>query len=246
MAGARCSVVWDWGDYGTLFEPDPALEVIGRLPDGIVRGYRSMRTLMNEEGGSPESRRIPLDGPTRILLESCHCFTALSDPEPMDEKALLAWLPRPSRAVSDQAAAFRAASFPAGPIVGPHLRRTDNKGAIMIAPDRLFVRAARSARRKSVAVFLAADNAETEARLRARIGGGVIAYPKDPGVGPRWPKQFEPAQIAADYIDLLLLAGCDHVLGSWGSSYSSLAIALNGSPRSRRLTTRWWLPSRFW
>jgi hypothetical protein len=116
----------------------------------------------------------------------------------------------------------------------------------MISPDRLFIRAARSARREGAAVFLATNNAETEAKLRARIGDGVIAYPRDPAIGPRWPRPFEPAQTAADYIDLLLLAGCDHVLGSWGSSYSSLAIALNGSPSSRRLSTRWRLPSRFW
>jgi hypothetical protein len=118
MAGARCSVVWDWGDYGALFESDAAIEVIGRLPDEIARSYSTIRTLMNEEGGSPETRRIPLDGPAGILLDSCHCFGAPSDPEPMDEKGVLAWLPRPSRAVSTQVAAFRATAFPAGPVVG--------------------------------------------------------------------------------------------------------------------------------
>jgi hypothetical protein len=241
MAGARCSVVWDWQDYDALFEHDAALEVSPVLSEELARNYSAMRTLLNDEGGSPEVRRIPLDGPAGIVLDSCHCFTATSDVKPLDEADLTAWLPRPSQAVREKFEAFRAAAFPRGPIVGLHMRRTD-WAAAAISPDRLFIRAARSAQREGNAVFLATDNPRTEAKLRLRIGEGIVTYPKDAAIGQRWPRSFDLGEMATDYVDLLLLAACDYVIGSWGSSYSSLAIALNGSPRCRRLFTRWKFP----
>ncbi len=244
MADARCSVVWDWQDYEALFEPDPAIDVIAELSEGLARNYSAMRTLLNDEGGSPELRRIPLDGPTGVVLDSCHCFGATSDVKPIDKAGLLPWLARPSRAVREKVVAFRGAAFPPGPIVGLHMRRTDNRAAVAISPDRLFVRAARSIRREGGAVFLATDNPQTEAKLRLRIAEGIIAYPKDAAIRQRGPRSFDLAQTVTDYADLLLLAACDYVVGSWGSSYSSLAIALNGSPRCRRLFTRWRFP--FW
>jgi hypothetical protein len=245
IAGARCSIVWDWPDYAALFEHDPTLDVSLTLSAALACGYSAMRTLPNGEGGSPETRRIPLDGPAGIFLDSCHCFGATSDAKAPDEGGVVTWLPRPSHAVQEKAAAFRAVAFPPGPIVGFHMRRTDHRAAAAISPDRLFFRAARSARREGEAIFLATDTPGTEARLRQYIGGGIVAYPKAPGLWPRWPRSFDLAETVTDYVDLLLLAACDYVVGSWGSSYSSLAIALNGSPRCRRLFTRWKLPIWF-
>jgi hypothetical protein len=242
IAGARCSIVWDWSDYEALFERDPAIEVIPALSADLARDYSAMRTLLNNEGGSPEVRRMPLDGPAGIVLESSHCFVATSDAKPLNESDLVPWLPQPSQKVRDRVAAFRAAAFPSGLIVGMHMRRTDNRAAAAISPDRLFFRAARSARREGATVFLATDNPRAEAKLRRRIGDGMIAYPKATRIGPRWPRPFDLVETVTDYVDLLLLAACDHVVGSWGSSYSSLAIGLNGSPRCRRLFTRWKLP----
>ena len=243
MADARCSVVWDWRDYEALFEPDASINVIPELPNRMAPNYSAMRTLLDDEGGSPETRRIPLDGPAGIVLESCHCFGTTSDVRPMNEAGLLSWLPQPSQVVRQRVAAFRGAAFPPGPIVGLHLRRTDNRLATVLSPDRLFIRAAKSARREGSAIFLATDNPLTEAKLRLRLLDGIIAYPKDAATGQRWPRPFDLAQTVTDYVDLLLLAACDYVLGSRGSSYSSLAIALNGSPRCRRLSTRWRFPS---
>jgi hypothetical protein len=80
--------------------------------------------------------------------------------------------------------------------------------------------------------------------MRARLSGRVISYPKKPD------RQRQPgaipavAELADDFVDLLLLSACDYVVGSWGSSYSSLAMATNGSPRCRRLFTRWGWPLR--
>jgi hypothetical protein len=43
------------------------------------------------------------------------------------------------------------------------------------------------------------------------------------------------AETIEDYADLLVLASCDYVLGSQQSSFSDLAIALNGSSQSTQI-----------
>lgn len=242
MAGARCSVVWNWPDYASLFRPDPSIELLASLPGDMAHRYRAMRTLMNDEGGSPENRRIPLDGPAGIVLESCHCFAAESDGRTVDEVGLVSWLPQPSDGIRDQVAAFHAEHVGAGPIAGLHVRRTDNKAAKARSPDWLFIRVARAAQKTGERIYLATDDPKTEAKMRARLSGKVISYPKDPARQRRPGGIPGPAELVADYVDLLLLGACDYVVGSWGSSYSSLAMAINGSPRCRRLFTRWGWP----
>jgi hypothetical protein len=52
----------------------------------------------------------------------------------------------------------------------------------------------------------------------------------------RWPRAVSrSADVADDIIDLWLLAACDFVIGSSLSSYSRLAIVLNGSDRCKAL-----------
>jgi len=241
MAGARCSIVWTWPDYMALFQPDSSIELLPSLPEELADRYHAMRTPL---GGSPETRRIPLDGPAGIVLESCHCFAANSDGRPMDEVGLVRWLPQPSEQVRQRAAAFRANNMASGPVAGLHMRRTDHRPARARSPDWLFIRVARAARRNGEGIYLATDDPKTEARMRARLSGGVVSYPKVPD-RPRRPEAIPAlAELANDYVDLLLLSGCDYVVGSWGSSYSSLAMAMNGSPRCRRLFTRWGWPLR--
>ena len=94
IAGARCSVAWDWLDYEALFERDPAIEVIPALSAGLASDYSAMRTLLNNEGGSHEARRIPLDGPADIVLESSHCFVADSKTAGRHCRLILPCLPR--------------------------------------------------------------------------------------------------------------------------------------------------------
>src|SRR5260221_1407769 len=62
-------------------------------------------------------------------------------------------------------------------------------------------------------------------------------YPKNPKIAQRWPREFSLEEIIDDYVDLLLLASCNYVLGSKGSSYSRVAMALNRSPLCRPLVT---------
>jgi len=244
IAGARCSIVWNWPDYEALFHNDPSISLLPSLPDDLGQRYRAMRTLMNEEGGSPETRRIPLDGPAGIVLKSCHCFAAPSDGKPIDESGLVPWLPQPADGIRDRVAAFRADNMAQGPVAGLHMRRTDHRAARARSPDWLFLRVAREARKNGEGIYLATDDPKTEAKMRARLSGQVITYPKTPDRQRRPEAVPELAELIDDYVDLLLLSACDYVVGSWGSSYSSLAMAINGSPRCRRLFTRWGWPLR--
>ncbi len=235
MSGARCTVIWDWGDYEALFEKDPAIDVLPAIPEGLVASYHTRRVLADHEGGTRENRRIPLDGPSGIIVSSYVCFCAAGEPENPYEAALLPWAPRPSRAVRQAANRFRDSAFPSHDIVGMHMRRTDNAAARLRSPDVLFIRQAALFAGEGKKIFLATDNRRTERRLRAGFPGTILAYPKIQRWGKRWPRHFSLANTIEDYAELLLLASCDYVLGSAYSSYSSWAMALNGSPNCRVL-----------
>jgi hypothetical protein len=52
----------------------------------------------------------------------------------------------------------------------------------------------------------------------------------------RWPRAtFELEHLVDDMVDLWLLVACDFVVGTAFSSYSHLAILLNGSDRCKAL-----------
>jgi len=228
-SGARCTVVWDWQDYQALFERDRAIEVISRIPPNIASTYKVMQTSMT----GIEHRCVPLDGPPGIILTSQHCFGATSDPKTLDEFDLLPWIPQPSPAVRDKVSLFRDQAFPTGAIVGLHMRRTDHKAAAILSPDWLFIRLAEDFVNRGGAIYLATDNSGTDKMMMAHFRNRIVALPKNPALAERWPRLFDLDETIADYADLLLLASCDYVLGSADSSYSMLAMALNGSPNCR-------------
>ena len=228
-SGARCTIVWDWQNYEALFESDPAIEVLSQIPPNLASTYKVMQTSMT----GTEHRCVPLDGPKGIVLTSQHCFGAVGESKPLDEFDLLPWLPQPSLGVREKARLFRGQSFPAGAIVGFHMRRTDHKAAAILSPDWLFIRSAEECVGRGAAIYLATDNRDTEEMMRARFGNRIVALPKNPALAQRWPRPFNLDETIADYADLLLLASCDYVLGSADSSYSMLAMALNGSPNCR-------------
>ncbi len=231
MSGARCTVVWDWQDYGALFAADPAIEVVAQIPADLAVKYSIMQTSMTGK----EHRCVPLDQAPGIILTSQHCFGATHDPKPLDEFDLLPWLPQPSRPVREKVGMFRNQAFPPGVVVGLHMRRTDHVAAIALSPDWLFVRSAQEIIDRGKAIYLATDNGATEAKMLSRFGRRTIRLSKNWTPAQRWPRAFNLEETIADYADLLLLASCDYVLGSADSSYSMLAMALNGSPRSRVL-----------
>jgi hypothetical protein len=230
MAGARCSVYWDWPDYEVLFEKDPEIEILSELPSDLRKTHALMWTKTTKQKGTPENRRVPLDRFQGIVLYSCHSFCAENGEKPVQEADLLSWIPQPSAVMREKAGQFLN-QFSGRSLVGMHIRRTDNRHAIRLSPDESFFRAARTLRNQNQTMFLATDNQQTEDALWAELGDQMIVYPKNPKRLIRWPrKEHSLADIMEDYADLLILASCHYVLGSAGSSFSALAMALNGSP----------------
>src|SRR5437867_3975326 len=59
-AGARCTVIWDWGDYRTLFDDDtdwmPYAAPMDRARGRLIPGYHHIRHLSPGEGGNRSNR----------------------------------------------------------------------------------------------------------------------------------------------------------------------------------------------
>jgi hypothetical protein len=82
-------------------------------------------------------------------------------------------------------------------------------------------------------IYLATDNLATQEGLERQYHGRIISYPKFQTRERRWPRKTDTVEDwRVDYIDLLLLSSCEYIVGSRGSSYSQLAMALNNSTRS--------------
>jgi hypothetical protein len=229
LTAVPCTLVWDWPDFEALFEPEPALQIVGRLPEFAAGTYLHL----NRRGvrGGPEHLQIPLAGPSSAVITTCHSFGRPQDARYLDMRELGPWLPRPSARIREKARAFREARFPSGGIVGFHIRRTDSERPYIDSPDWRFIRQAKSIIAAGQRIYLATDNRRTERQMRHRFADNILIYPKNPAIARRWPREPDLEEISDDFADLLLLAACDYVLGSSRSSYSSLAMALNASPR---------------
>src|SRR5450631_2348563 len=98
ITGARCTIVWDWGDYGALFDDD--LEWIS--PSQLeqwehgdrLAGYHRMRHLGASGGGNGRDRRIPTGSHPGIIVTSAFFFNASDEPvlgTPAGERVVLPW-----------------------------------------------------------------------------------------------------------------------------------------------------------
>lgn len=225
--GVPCTILWDWPDYAAIFEPDPEIEILPRAQ--VPENYRRIVTARNH----PAERhlRIPLDDAPRIAIVTCHSFGTMADTHYFGMEELLPWLPQPSARVKDAVQSFRAAKLPPSSIVGMHIRRTDSDNSILESPRWMFFHHARAIAASGGHIYLATDNRRTEQLMRRHLTDRLLIYPKNPAMAQRWPREADLEETIADYADLLLLASCDFVLGSTDSTFSSLAMALNGSPR---------------
>jgi hypothetical protein len=116
--------------------------------------------------------------------------------------------------------------------VGFHMRRTDSRASIHHSPDALFWKSARQIIAGGKKIFLATDNTNTESEMKRLFGNSIITYPKRQTLKNRWPREFDQIATEDDLIDLFLLAKTEYVIGSFSSSFSEMAIMLNGSARS--------------
>merc|ERR1712232_392715 len=123
------------------------------------------------------------------------------------------------------AVARRVWRLPRG-TVSVHVRRTDHAKAIAHSPDELFVREmdawcrggrATSSGAPFTQFFLATDDPAVEEALRDRYAPYLVTYKK------RTRSRNLPEGIEDAFVDLLLLARGSEIIGSFKSSYSSMA-----------------------
>lgn len=230
---ARLTTWWEWGDPLQLFAAGQGLEWAKGEP-GAAGGYVVIKHRLWAEGGDRSNRKVPTWTP-RVLVRSHFVFCDEAE-EPIGERALGPWQLEPAAAVRARVEEFARSEFRGRRVVGIHIRRTDSQTAIDRSPDELFRVEVRAALATGAVVFLATDNTKTEAMIR-ELGrqGEIITYPKRSRLAERWPRPTTPpaADTVDDFTDLLLLAACDHVIGSAGSSFSRQAIVRNGSERCR-------------
>jgi hypothetical protein len=222
--GARLSIVWDWGEFTQFFAPLPDADVVrlGSLCQGRRDDFRY---------GEGIERTVDVRRNT-VKMRTCQMFWGSDEPR-IRMWQLRDYFPRLSPELA--AATDRIAGEHFANTVGMHIRRSDNRRSIAESPDDLFRTRAAAIVAAGMRIFLATDNAQTEQQMRGHFGDWIISYPKRDARPVRWPRTFEPIALEDDLIDLFLLAKSQYVLGSSGSSFSAVAIVLNGSPRSERL-----------
>ena len=231
ILSARCSIVWDWGEYTSLFEPCWDVTLVRHprdVPDKVITHHPY------QTGG----QRLVDVGVRSVRLYSGYVFWG-SHESPITLQDVMPYFPvlnaRLQRAVDE----FSAARLENA--VGFHIRRTDNHRSTNRSPDELFLRLGRRVVESGRKVFLATDNLATEALMKQSLGEAVITYPKRQQMEIRWPRSFDQTATEDDLIELYLLAKTQCVFGSFWSSYSRVAIALNGSSKSKILDRRGWV-----
>jgi hypothetical protein len=147
-AEARCTIVWDWGDYRTFFDDAtewvPYTASMDWKQNRIAPDYHHICHLSPYEGGSRRSWRVPVTTYSHIAVTSRFVFCAAEERllrryTAYEEQDVLPWFPKPHRLILDKVAAFKNSFFPPH-TVGMHIRRTDNKGATLRSPDRSYFR----------------------------------------------------------------------------------------------------------
>jgi len=120
-------------------------------------------------------------------------------------------------------------------VVGFHMRRTDHKKSIRYSPDEMFIERAKSIINSGKRIFLATDNIQTELLMKRHFGLHVVTFPKRQSLERRWPRVFDQIAAEDDLVELFLLAKTEFIVGSYFSSFSGMAIALNGSKKNEIL-----------
>jgi hypothetical protein len=225
MSGARCTLLWDWGDFGRFFVETPDLEVCRK-----IRAAADVEVCHYPRHVNP-SRAVDA-GARVVVVQSGYVFHHSDEPR-IQLADVLPFVPELHARLMKRVERFGERHLRNA--VGFHVRRTDNGRATRNSPDRLFIECAREVAADGGKIFLATDNTATEAKFRAVLGDAVITHPKRRILAERWPREFDALALEDDLVDLHLLAGARYVVGCDWSSYSGMAMALNGSPRCRVL-----------
>lgn len=222
---AKCSLIWNWGDFWHFFAPLPGLDVLNYQPLCLGRQPRI--------GDLPNDQRVVDVRASTVKIRAAHIFWGNDEPK-IDTTDVAPFVPRLHARLETLVEAFAAEKFTRA--VGFHIRRTDNKLAIAGSPDELFLAEAERVIAGGWKIFLATDNLATEQMMIDRFGASIITYPRRQQLTARWPRpDFDATALDDDLLDLFLLARTNFVIGCQCSSYSGMAMALNGSPLCRKL-----------
>ena len=220
QTGANCSVVWDWGEFASLFLHPPDITIVKSASE-------AEKTIRHQPFHINPTRSIDVTVKS-LNVYSGYIFWGNYEPA-ITIADVLPFIPRLNQQL--QAVVNKFSSTHLKNSIGFHLRRTDQSLSVKYSPDILFFQRARKLIADGKNIFLATDNLKTETKMKKLFGDKVITYQKRTNLERRWPRRYFD-QIAAedDLIDLFLLTKTEFVLGSYFSSYSSLAMALNDSP----------------
>lgn len=233
LIGFKCVVVWAWGNYFDLFESDDFINVTNDLPHNL-KEYKTFKTLLFEAGGETLNQKLPLSKENKVLIYTGHLFNDV-DQESITEYDLINYFPKPSKIIKQKVNYLRELMFNKNELVGIHIRRTDNKISIKSSPDYLFENRIEEILTHGKTIFLSTDNNETKEKFTLKFPNIVTCEKKSRII--RWPKnKFDLSETIEDFVDLLLLASCDYVIGTQFSSFSSTAMVLNGSAYCESLT----------
>ena len=222
-SGAKCSVIWDWADFKQFFVLSPDIEIM----DATAFIRNDSVKILQYNGNHVLDAKKPV-----VHLISSQLFWGPHD-SPITTRDIAPFLPALQPRLESLVSGFKEKHL--NNAVGFHIRRTDNVTAIKRSPDHLFIEYAKQVIGSGKKIFLATDNNESEKRMKELFGEAIVIYPKRGCHARRWPRAFDVTMMEDDLIDLFLLARTDFVVGCAGSSFSNIAIALNGSENCKIL-----------
>jgi hypothetical protein len=229
---SRLTVAWDVGRH--LFDPDMTL--FDWIVEANSKGIKDFHPYLKMTSGirhrPRENIKAILSSPT-LYVNTSYVFPFVREDYATIVRKSCSFLPPPRPDIRLRIDQFRGTYF--NRTVGMHMRRTDQLRSIVESPNSAFFREAETLIDQGKTIFLATDNEESSEMMKKKFGSNIITFPKsNPTLVRRWPRRQEILDDwIEDFIDLHLLATCEYVLGSRHSAYTSVAMALNRSPKSR-------------
>ena len=229
LLNCKLSVIWAWGRWSDLFESCPDIEIFTNR-ESVPGGIPVHRTLLHKHGGDVLNQKLN-PGVDTAALETCHHFSIKGLP-PVSILELREWFVRPSADIESRVTQERAKL--GQEVVGVHIRRTDHAVSTRESPNELFLAEISMIAAKGLPVYLATDNSATREYFWSSFPATIRTMRLRRETGRRWPvKHRITSDLQDDFLDFLVLSNCSWVLGSYFSSFSGTAMALNGDPRCR-------------
>ena len=224
LLGSRCLFVWSCADF---FPTDGLEDGRGNAARPVTREAINVRSAALGTLTVDDRVRRQLESVVAALTSSAAALSSgISTPPDAASTP-----PDAADAPPDAAAAPPdAAAAPPSHLIGVHIRRGDNSLAIDSSPVELFVSFMDNALRvnSSTCFYVATDDDSIETMLRARYGPQRISTQ---GLSAaRRADRATPDGIRCALVDLLALARCDVVVGTYYSSFSTLAATWHGVP----------------